>query len=422
MDVKINDTSKSKKEIKVSIPVEELEKYSDKAVELMSSEIKIDGFRSGKAPRSIIEEKLGKERVWKEICYQALRETYPKIIEENQFFIVSPPEVNIDTMEIDKPLTYTIKLDILSEVKLPDYKKIAKETLKNKKEVNVDEKEIENTLSSIQKSRAKTTNVSRPLQGGDEVVISFQGSINGTKQEALKGEKQNFIIGEQKFIEGFEENIIGLSPGEKKNFSLKMKSHQKEGEQDVAFEVEIHDVREREIPELSDEFASSLGNFSDLKDLKDKIKNNIKYEKELKEKEKIRVEIIDKISKETEVTLPEKMVEKELDNMIAEYKEQLSKSGLSFEHYLDQIKKTEEDIRKDWKERAEKRIIAGIILSEISKKEDVKVTDQEVDQEASIYLSRLKEQGATELPDYEKLKHYIKDIIQNEKVFQKLEE
>ncbi len=420
MDVKINDISENKKEIKVSLPPKEVEKYSDKAVELVSSETKIDGFRPGKAPKEVVEEKVGKERVWKEMCYQALRETYPKIIEENNFFVVSPPEVNVESMEINSNLDYKITVTILSQINLPEYKKIGKEIAKEKKEVKVDEEEVKKTLSSIQNSRAKTRSVSRPLQKGDEITITFEGLINGIKQEGLKGEQQKFIIGEQKFIEGFEENLIGLKPGEESNFSINMKNQEKEGNQKVDFQVKINDVKEREIPELNDEFASSLGSFSNLNDLHEKVKNNIKFEKELKEKDKNRIKIIDTICEKTKIEIPKEMVEKELDNMIAEYKEQLSKSGLSFDNYLSQIKKTEEDVRSDWYKRAEKRLMASLILSEIAKKEKIEVTDEEVEKETSTYLNRLREQNA-ELPDYEKLKLYIKDIIQNEKVFQLLE-
>ncbi len=420
MDVKINDISKNKKEIKVSLSPEEIEKYSDKTIQLLSSETKIDGFRPGKAPKEIIEEKVGKEKVWKETCYQALRETYPEIVEKNDFFVVSPPEVNVESMEIGKNLDYSITITILSDIVLPDYKKIAKENSKDKSEVKVNDEEVEKTLSSIQKSRAKTKSVSRPLQKGDEILISFQGSINGVSQKELKADEKTFIIGEQKFIDGFEENLIGLKPDEEKNFSINMKNYQKQEGENVDFQVKIHDVKEREIPELNDEFASSLGNFSNLNDLREKVKNNIKFEKDLKEKEKNRVKIIENISEKSQIDVPNEMTEKELDNMMNEYKEQLSQSGLSFDDYLKQIKKTEQDLRKEWYKRAEKRLKASLILSEIAKKEEIKVTDEEIEQEASAYLNRLREQKM-DLPDYEKLKLYIKDIIQNEKVFQKLE-
>ena len=151
-----------------------------------------------------MEEKVGKERVWQESCYLALRETYSKIIEEKKFFVVSPPEVKIESMEKDQPLVYNVTITTFPEIILPDYHEISREVNKNKKETKVDEKEVKSALESVQKSRAKTKAVSRSSKKGDEVVITFQGSIDGMNQEVLKGEKKSFILGDQSFIEGLK--------------------------------------------------------------------------------------------------------------------------------------------------------------------------------------------------------------------------
>jgi trigger factor len=420
MDIKFNNISENKKEIKVTMSISEVEEYGDKAAELISSETKIDGFRPGKAPKSIIIEKFGKERVWNESCYQALNKTYTKILQESDLFIVSSPQVDINSMEIDKPFVYTITIDILPEINLPDCKKISEDILKEKKEIKVEEKEIEKTINEIQKSRAKIKNVSRGLKNNDEAVITFHGSINGVKQKELKREKISFILGEHEFIPGFSNNLIEMKSGDKKTFSVEMTTPNKNEKEKVTFEVEVHDVREREIPELNDDFAVSLGDFKSLTDLKQKIKENIKFEKEIKEREKIRVKIIEGISEKTKINIPESMIEKELDNMISEYKEQLSQSGLSFQDYLNQINKSENEIRKDWKDRAEKRIKASLILQEIARKEKIEITDEEIEKETNSYLSRVNQQEM-KAADIEKLKFFIKDILQNEKVFQKLE-
>ncbi len=421
MDIKIIDLSKNKKEIKVTIPVEEIKKHTNKAVELISSEVKIDGFRPGKAPEIIVEEKVGKTRIWNESCYQVLNETYSKILEENNFFIISTPQINVESMEVEKPLEYKITIDILPEIKLPEYKEIAEKTLlSEKKEVKVEEKEIEKTISEIQKSRAKTKNVSRIIKDQDEVVVSFEGSVDNVKQKELKKERVTFIVGEHDFIKGFSENLIDMKSGDKKTFTIETETLDKDKKQGITFSVEIHDVREREIPELNDEFAVSLGHFKDLSDLKEKIKENIKFEKEFKEKEKIRIKIIENISDKTEINIPDLLIEKELNNMITEYKEQLSNSGLSFQDYLNQIKKSEDEIKKDWRERAGKRLKASLILQEIARKEKINVTTDEIEKETSSYLNRINQEGITNT-EKEKIKLFIKDIIQNEKVFEVLE-
>ncbi len=423
METEINEKSKNQKEIEVNLSPEEVNEYGDKAAEIISSENSIDGFRPGKAPKLIVEEKVGKERLWKESCYQALKETYVQIIEKNNFFVVSPPEVQIISMEMDKPFTYKITVTLMPEISLPDYKKIGKEKIKEKKEIKVEEKEVDTTLESIQKSRAKVKSVSRESQKGDELIIDFQGMIDGVEQEALKAEKMNFILGEQKFIAGFEEEITGIKAGGTKEFSVEIDLPDSDGEtskKKVDFKVKVHSVNEREIPDLNDAFAISLGNFTDLNDLREKVEKNVLFEKNHKEKERIRLKIIEEIQEQTSVDIPESMIEKELDNMTAELKQQLSLSGLSFENYLKKMNKTEKDIRKDWEGKARKRIITGLILQDIAQKEKIEVSDEEVEKETNAYLNRM-HQTSDAKPDQERLKLYIKDIIQNEKVFQILE-
>jgi len=284
---------------------------------------------------------------------------------------------------------------------------------------------VDEALKIIQKSRAKTAAVSRGSQKGDEITVDFQGSIDGVEQEGLKAEKITVIPGEKRFIEGFEDQLIGLREGDSKDFSLEMdlspQPGEERGKKKVDFSVKVSSVKERDLPELNDEFAKSLGNFSGLEDLSNKIGENIKAEKERKEKERIRVKIIETIGEKSSADIPEVMIEKELDNMVAEFKEQISQSGLSFEDYLKKSGKSEEEIRKDWKERARKRILTSLVLQEIAKREKIEVSDQEVENEANAYLNRFK--GPKEqLPGPEKLKLYIKDVIQNEKVFKFLEE
>lgn len=420
MNIKINDKSKTEKEIQVTIPSDKVNKYKDKAAQVLSLESTIDGFRPGKAPKEIIEEKFGKERLWKESCYEALKSTYPEIIKENNYFVVSPPKIEIQSMDLDKDFSYKITVEILPEIELPDYKKISKELLKNKKKIEVSEKEVEKTLETIQKSRAKSKAVDRPSQKGDELLINFQGSIDGVNQEGLKADKMPFILGEQKFIEGFEDNLLNLKQNDSREFSIKMNlpDNPKESK-NIDFKVDVISVKEREIPQLNDDFAKSLGDFSDLNNLKQKIKENILIEKEHKEKEATRVKIIEAISNEMNLEIPQEMINRELDGMFDDFKQQLSQSGLSLDGYLNKINKKEQDIRNDWQDKAKKRITMSLILSQIAAKEKIVIEKQEIEKETNNYLSQFKD--VDKMPETDKLKDYIENIIRNEKVFKLLE-
>ncbi len=414
MEIKINKISATKKEITVVLPLPEIEKHIQKATETISFEKTIKGFRPGKAPKKIIEEKFGKEIIWQEACNLAIKESYFKVMEENSFSVVAPPEIKIESIEINKPLEYKIIIEIFPEITLPDYKKIAEEESKNEKEVSVEEKEVDEALASIQESRAKIKTVSRSARIGDEVSIDFQGLIDGVEQKNLKAEKLDIILGKKRMIEGFEEELVGLKEGDSKTFFLETDLSGNDKKK-VEFRVKINSVKEREIPELNDEFAKSLGMFSDLKDLREKIKENIKNEKENREKERIKAKIVEAIANKSSIDIPESMIEKEIENMVTEFKEKILQSNLTFEEYLKQAKKSENDFKEELRISARKRISMGLVLQEIAKKEKIEVGDKEVND----YLDKFYNKGAG-FPDIQKLKEHVANIILNEKIFNSL--
>lgn len=418
MQYKINDKPKSKKEIEVTISPKTMENCMIRAAEKLSTDNTIKGFRPGKAPLNVVKEVLGEERVWNEGCYDAINKSYFKIIEKEGIDAISPPQVEIVKMAVNEPLVYRATVEYLPDIQLPDYKKIAKDVLKEKKEVKVEAKEVEETLKNIQKSRAKTVRVARKSKKGDEVLINFQGKVDGVAQEGLKGEALPIIIGETQFIDGFEKEITGVKEGEKKIFSIEMPINEKE-KKAVEFEVEILSVNEKELPEIDDEFAKSLGDFKDVQDLKEKIRENIKLEKEAKEQESIRIKMIEEIGNKSSVDIPEILVNKEAEYMLEEFKSQFAQSGGSFEDYLKRINKKEEDIKKELIPQAEKRIMASLILQKISALEKIEPTTEEIETELNLYLNRF----GDKLKDTEidNIKAHISDMLKNRKVFEILE-
>lgn len=423
MEIKRNQKSKTQREIEVTLFPEEIEKYINAAVKKLSAEKEIPGFRPGMAPREMVEKIFGKEIVWQEASALAIKESYSQIMEKVDFLVVSQPKILIESIEPNKPLSFKIILEVLPEIVLPDYKEIAKEVLKEKREIEVEEKEVEETLKFLQNSRAKVREVKRGAREGDEVVIDFEGSIDGIPQAGLKSEKATFILGEEKFIEGFEKQLIGLSQGETKSFVLNVETLDSQGKlqkKEIKFNVKVHSVGERELPQLNDDFARSLGKFSDLKDLRQKLKENIKLEKELQEKERIRAKIIGTIIQKTNAEIPQTLIDRELDNMVEEFKAKIAQLGISFEDYLKKIQKNEENLRKEWVDEARQRVLGRLILEEIAKKENILVSDEEAKKEANAYLARFPGK-ISQLPEPEILKNYFKNLLRTEKVFQFLE-
>lgn len=424
MEVKVNKESKTKKEIEIIISPQEIEEYTAKAVENLSFQKKINGFRPGKVPRKIIEDMIGKEAIWAEACNLAIKESYRQVMEKENYLIVSQPEIKIQTIEFNKPLSYKIVFYFIPEIILPDYRKIAADIFKNKKELIVEEKEVDELLEELRRSRAKIKAVARKSQFGDQLLIDFQGLIDGITQANFKSEKVNFVIGESKFIKGFEEELIGLKQGDSKEFFLDtevLDSQQKKIKKRIKFNVKVHSVFERELPELNDDFARILGNFSDLNDLRLKLKTNIKKEKEIKEKEKNRLMILEEIIDKTSTEIPEFLIEEELKGMIEAFKKELPQFGFSsFDEYLKKTNKKEEMLKKEWSVIARKRVLGDLIFEEIVKKENIIVSEEEINQEVKNYLSRFHDE-IKNLPAPDKLKEYFKRLIKKEKVFNFLE-
>jgi len=421
MEYKINNKPKSQKEIEITIQPEDVKKHLEKVAKKLSLDIKIKGFRPGKAPLNIIQEKLDKEKIWQEACYEAINEVYPEILGKEKLNVISAPEIKIDKIKPEEPLEFKAMVSIFPIITIPEYKEKAKNILKEKKEINISDDEVSNMIDTIRKTRAKIVRVLRESQNGDEVIIDFQGKINGIVQENLKGNKVPIIIGETKFIEGFIEKITGMKENEEKVFSLEV-SLTKDVKKEVEFSVKILAVNERELPEMTDDFARSVGNFPDgVKDLKKKIKENIRLKKENKEKERLRMKIMEEISKDSSVEIPDILINREIDNMLYEFKERFNQRGGSFENYLKETNKTEEKIKEEWKNEAEKRIIISLILQEIAKKEEIKIEDKEIEKEMATYLSQINDESVRQKIDKDQLRLYFKNMTQNKKVFEILE-
>ncbi len=419
MKVDIKKTSQTKRELEVSIPAEEMEKYILKAAKILSSNMNIKGFRPGHVPVEIVENTVGKEALWEEAAKEAAKESYPQIVKENDLFAVSQPSIEIISSSPEKGVFYKAELYIMPEVNLPEYKKIAEETTKKeRKEVKAEEKEIEEVITRIRESRAKIKRVQREANKGDSVTINFKGSFDGDSEKKIEEKDFRVVLGkgELDFFKGFEENIIGMKESEKKEFSMDIPDQGKKSK--VSFEVEMVSVMERELPEVNDELASSLPNIESLEQLKDKIKEGIEADKKVKEEEKIKIKVMEAIKKKVSFEVPEILIEKETENMLNNFKHQVSQSGVSFDQYLKETKKTEEALKKEWKKKAEENVSYAIILHKIGTEEGVEVTDEEIEKEVDKHFAISgKDKRSEKEENLERMRSYIYDVIKNQKIF-----
>ena len=386
------------------------------------SAVHLKGFRPGTAPKDLADKAIDKEKIFHEAVAKAAQLSLKEITEDNNWQLIDQPKIEV--LENDpltgKGLKFKATLAVFPEVKLGDYKKIAKKVIKeNTTEISISEKEIEDSIKWILNSRSKLTRVNKSAEKGDVLDIDFAGFADGKALDGTSGKADNFVLGEGKFIPGFEENLLNHKEGESVEFSVTFPGdYWKEDMRNkkVDFKAKIHGVFNRELPELTDEFAKTLGKFESTSDLRKNVREGMAKEKADKEKERTRLKIIEEIIKDSKIELPEIMVNRTLDGMVSEYK-----AYSNMAKTLKPEKELEEDkVRKTFEERAKNSVASNLVFYQIVKDENLEPKPEEVEAEVSQFLkadASLKSKNI----DPQRLYDYSYGIVQNRKVFEYLE-
>lgn len=377
------DLPRSVREVEVVFDHNEFLNYWQSVYDLAASGAEIKGFRPGTAPKELIDKAIDKEKVFNEAVSKAAHFALKEIAREKSWEFIDQPKIEV--LENPTGLKFKAILVVFPRIKLGDYKKIAKVVMaeSKKKEIKVEDFEADKAIDWVLKSRARITRVNRPAQKGDVVDIQYEGKHD------------HFVLGEGKFKEGFEDKIIGHKENEKFDG------------------IELQAVFERKIPELNDDFVKGLGHFKTAEEFKKSVKEGILKEKEDREIERLRLKLLEGISKETEIDMPQILVDKTLENMMADYKHYLK-------HGLEKGEIKEEDLRKDMQPKAENQVIYGLIIHQISKEEDLEPTAEEIENEANNLLREWGIAKPSQI-DSQKIYDYSYDIIRRRKVFEFLE-
>lgn len=424
----IKKLPKSKIEFEVVIPWSDWEKYLDQVAEEASKEIRIPGFRPGKAPRKMVEQKIGIATLLNGAAEKAIQKSYADFVVKEKLEIIGRPEIKMEEIAEGKDLKYSASAAFMPEVKVNEkYKKeIAKinKDYKDKKS-GISDDEVALELERLVNSRAKLVTVFRAAQKNDKVEIDFSVLIDGAPIENGTSQNHPLIIGKDVFIPGFEDNLIGMKESEEKEFELEFPRdyHGKEvAGKKASFKVKMKLIQERQIPEINDEFAKSLGDFENLGALKKNMREGLEHERKYKMQEQKRSEYIEKIIESTEADLPEILVHDEIHKMFHEFEHQIQSMGLKMDEYLKQIKKSKEDLEQDWEPSAVKRVKSALALTKIVKMEEITVDAKEIESEMNKTMQYYKNVKDTEKNiDMERLYNYTKGMLENEKVFEMLE-
>ena len=416
----------SKIELKVSLAEKHFQLYLDKALAHVTEHVELPGFRKGKAPKELFLQKIGEFTMYEEAAEDAIKETYLKIAEENNWEPIGKPEVTVKKLAPQNPFEYDVVFETMPEVKISDkYKTELKKLKKKKKEAEIDPNEIRQSLDWLARSRASFVQTQEPAKIRDWLTIDLELSHQNKPVESGAQNDFRFCLEDQALLPGFAEKLVGAKTGEKTCFSLDIpKDYWKKdiAGKTIDFDVLIKKVEQEQVPELNDEFVKTLGKFSTLEELRQNISDGIAKEKERKIKESFRLMLVEKVSELAEIDLPNILVEREKHNMLHELKSSIETNQLDWQEYLSQIKKTEPEIEDEFDTKAKDRIRFALVLEEIAKQESIEPTEEEVEEEVGRVLAQFKNvKEAEQSIDAYQLTAYTKGIIKNEKVSQYLE-
>jgi len=286
--------------------------------------------------------------------------------------------------------------------------------------VEVQKEEIDKSLDYLRQSRAKIITVNKPAEKGNRVEIDFEICQAGVRIEDGTSKNHPLILGEGRFLPGFERELEGMKAGEEKEFSLKAPenwSDKRIADKNLDFKVKMNLVQQREVAELNDEFAKSLGHFESLDVLRKSIEQGLFEEKQIKENQRIRIELIEKVAEDSKMEVPSSLIEQEMERMLAEFKFSISNLGLDFDRYLKEINKTLEEIKKDWRSQAEKRARIALCLRAIADKENIEVSEEEISERINQDFKNYPNIEEMEKNiDPQSLREYTKEVLRNEKV------
>ncbi|QEK12923.1 trigger factor [Crassaminicella thermophila] len=373
--------------LKIQVSAEDFEKGIQKAYNKMKGRFNIPGFRKGKAPRKIVELHYGREVFYEEAINEVFPKAYESAIDEHNLEPVDRPSLDFDEIVKGQDVVFTVTVTVKPEVTLGDYKGIEVE----KKEYNVTNEDVEKEIEGLRERNARLIAVERPIKTGDTVIIDYAGFVGEEQFEGGTAEKQTLVIGSGTFIPGFEEQLVGANAGDevevKVTFPEEYHAENLAGK-DAVFKVTVHEVKEKELPELDDEFAKDVSEHDTLEALKEDIKNKQEEAAKKRAERELKDDVVKKVTENVEVDIPEIMIEHQIDDMLNEFSYQLQFQGLNLDTYLQYTGTKMEDMREQMKEDAYNRVKTQLTLEAIGKAENIEVADEDIDKEIENYAKQ----------------------------------
>ena len=381
MSVQVEKQEKNMAKLTVEVPAEQFVDAIKKAYNKNKNRFNVPGFRRGKAPQMMIEKMYGVGVFYEDAADEAINETYAEAMKESGLDIVSRPEITIEQIEKGKAFIYTATVAVKPEVTLGQYKGIEVE----KADAEVKEEDVEAELKRVQNQNARLISVTdRPVAKDDQVVIDFDGSVDGKAFDGGKAEDYPLTIGSHAFIDTFEDQLIGKNIGEEceVNVTFPQEYHAKElAGKPAVFKVKIKEIKVRELPELNDEFASEVSDFETLEEYKKDVEAKIAERKQKAAATENENRVVDKVVEGASMEIPDRMIDGQVENMIQDTARRMQSQGLDLQQYLKYTGMTLDQMKEQARPQAIKRIQTRLVLEAVAKAEDIQVSEERLDEE-----------------------------------------
>lgn len=381
MSVQVENLEKNMVKLTIEVSEDKVGEALKAAYNKQKSKISIPGFRKGKVPMAMIEKMYGPEIFYEDAANIMMQEAYPAAVDESGVDIVSQPTVDVVQLEKGKPFIFTAEVAKKPEVKLGKYEGVTV----TKVDTTVSDEEVDAALERERNNNARVvTAEDKAIENGDTAVIDYEGSVDGVPFEGGKAEGYSLEIGSHSFIDTFEDQLVGKKAGEEVevNVTFPAEYHAEElAGKPAVFQVKIHEVKTKEIPELNDEFASDVSEFETLAEYKDSIRKGLEETKQKEARRSKEDEAIQKIVEKSEMEIPDAMIDAQVDSMIQEFAQRLAQQGLSFDQYMKFSGSTMDQMKEQVRPEALNRIQGSLVLEAIAADQNFEITEADIDAE-----------------------------------------
>lgn len=408
MNVQLNNLENSRVEFIIRVDKKEFVEAIQKAFKQNISKYNVPGFRKGKAPFQIFKQMFGVSVLYNDAANFVIDRTYREAIEEHKVEVVDYPNIDIITCSENEDFEYKATVYVKPEIRLGDYKGLDIEEVK----YEVSEDDIERELQNLREKNSRLiSKESGIIEEGDTAIIDFKGYINGEPFNGGEAKNYSLVIGSKSFIDNFEDQLVGKAKGDNLEINVVFPENYGVDElkgKEAKFDVIVNEVQVKELPELNDSFAKDHSEFNTIAELRDSVRDRLAESNENKQKFEFENSVIEAVCGNVDVSIPEPMIQGEIDRLIQDFENKIRYQGVSLDQYCNYYGISLEDIRSNFKERAEKQVLSNLVLEEISKKENI-IADEEEISDKALELAKMYSQ------DDEKINSIVDNLLKSYK-------